>query len=836
MNINLDHYQKFLRGKICVDKRRGFDVDPADIHPILKPHQRDSVVWAIRGGRRALFQAFGLGKSIQQIEILRQIHAAKGGKHLIVCPLGVKQEFHRDARMVDVEFKFIRRDSEVDGDGFYITNYESIRDGKLDPNQFLAVSLDEAGCLRSYGSKTFQTFLELFNNPYRFVATATPSPNRFKELIHYAGFLGIMDTGQALTRFFQRDSQKANNLTLYPHKEREFWLWVASWALFLQKPGDLGYSDEGYELPPLKVFYHEIEGYDPGTRWDRRSGQGILFPDSSMSLQDAATEKRNTMDARVAKAREIVEADPESHYLLWHDIEDERRAIKKAIPEAVEVYGAQKLEIREERVIDFSDGKFKYLATKPVLSGSGCNFQRFCHKAIFVGIGFKFHDFIQSIHRIYRFLQTEECEIHILYAQTEREILKVLKAKWKNHERMVNKMSEIIRKYGLGHAAMGDELTRAIGVERLESRGNRYWYANNDNVPEMERMDENSVHLSITSIPFANHYEYTPNYADMGHTEDNDHFWAQMDFGTPNVLRVLKPGRILAVHVKDRILFGNVTGKGAPTVSPFHAEAISHYTRHGFDYCGLITVVTDVVRENNQTYRLGWSENAKDGTKMGVGSPEFVLLFRKPQTDRTKGYADEPVKHPKGEYTRARWQIDAHQFWRDPGDRLPTVEEMGEMTPDVLHDVFKKYSLSSVYDFEHHVKIGEALDAKGKLPTKFMCLAPASHHPDVWTDIPKMQTLNSEQSRRRLQQHVCPLQFLVVDRLIDRYSQPGEVVFDFFGGLGTVPYRAVKKGRIGWGIELNPQSYFDALRYLEAAEREFDMPTLFDFIQETEAA
>ena len=174
-------------------------------------------------------------------------------------------------------------------------------------------------------------------------------------------------------------------------------------------------------------------------------------------------------------------------------------------------------------------------------------------------------------------------------------------------------------------------------------------------------MDDDSVGLVVTSIPFSNHYEYTPPTKTSGHTDDNDHFWSQMDHLTPQLLRVLQPGRIYACHVKDRILFGNATGKGVPTVSPFHAEAIMHTTGHGFDYLGMITVVTDVVRENNQTYRLGWTEQCKDGSKMGVGSPEYILLFRKPQTDRTKGYADVPVvkdrssiRGPVGRWTLTR--------------------------------------------------------------------------------------------------------------------------------------------------------------------------------------
>src|SRR5262249_22821715 len=172
----------------------------------------------------------------------------------------------------------------------------------------------------------------------------------------------------------------------------------------------------------------------------------------------------------------------------------------------------------------------------------------------------------------------------------------------------------------------------------------------------------------------------------------------------------------------------------------------------------MITVVTDVVRENNQTYRLGWSEQCKDGTKMGVGSPEYILLFHKPQSDRSRGYADTPVAKDKADYSRARWQVDAHAFWRSSGDRHLTPDDLAQMGPDQLAKLFTEHTLQEVYDYESHVAIGEALDGRGALPSTFMALAPGSHGPMVWHDVNRMRTLNGEQAQRGLTQHICPLQ------------------------------------------------------------------------------
>lgn len=258
-------YIEFLKTKIELAPESGFEVDRSKINKALKPHQADAVAWALRGGRRALFESFGLGKTVQEIEFCCQAIKKEGGKALIILPLGVKQEFTQDAvNVLGYEKpKYVRNMQEVKeaSERILLTNYERVRDGDIDPSYFTATSLDEASVLRSFGSKTYQTFLDKFKTvKYKLVATATPSPNRYKELIHYAGYLEVMDTGQALTRFFQRDSTKANNLTLYPNMEDEFWLWVSSWALFITRPSDLNpkYSDDGYELPPLTVNWHEL--------------------------------------------------------------------------------------------------------------------------------------------------------------------------------------------------------------------------------------------------------------------------------------------------------------------------------------------------------------------------------------------------------------------------------------------------------------------------------------------------------------------------------------------------------------------------------------------------
>ena len=841
--------------KIDIHNANGLNVQRRDLHSRLFEYQKDAVLWALRRGHGLLAERFGMGKTTQQIEILRQVHNATGGGQLVICPLGVRTQFvHEDGPAMGIEFTYVRTDAEaeqaLERSPFLITNYERVRDGDISAewlaSHITGVCLDEAAILGNLGTKTQDQFRIIFDSiEYKWAATATPAPNDYRQLIYFGDFFDELDAGQALTRWFGRNPDKAGDLQLLPHMEHEFWMWVASWALFVEKPSDLGanYSDDGFTMPEINIVWHRLTS-DHTKIWDATDnvGQHFLLKDTTAGVTQAAREKRDSLSIRVEEAARIIAAAPDKHWIIWHHLEDERKAISRMIEGVSPVWGSQDLEEREQTILDFSHGKLSILATKPELSGSGCNLQYYCADAIYVGLNFKFRDFIQSVHRIHRYGQTQPVTIHIIHTDAEDAVRDSLMRKWRQHDELMERMRAIVKEHGLTRESLVSNLQRSIGVTRQEARGEAWHVVNNDTVLECYTLPENSIDAIVTSIPFGNHYEYSANRNDFGFNDTDDTFWRQMDFLIPSLYRALKPGRMACIHVKDRLLYGHQTPHGMMEVDYFSDDCNRAFRKHGFVSYGRITIPTDVVRENNSTNRLGWTENSKDSSKMGVGMPEYVLLFRKPQTDKSRSYADQPVRKDKAVYSRGRWQTDAHQLWRSNGHRLPDVAGQPDYAPLLTKDEINgmdgaqlyrwwrnRMRSGAPYDHEEHVKLCEMVGER--LPSKFMLfptMVAADADDYVWTDVLFMRPLNMQNARRRLAKHVCPFPLDIPRRLIVRYTNPGDLVLDPFNGLGSVPYVALQEGRRAMGVELNADYYHISRLYLTEIELTLHAPTLFD--------
>lgn len=887
MTVNL--YNEFLKNKVVIAESYGFDVPIESLNNILFPHQRDIVHWAIKGGRRAIFANWGLGKSMMQIELANKCIEKTGKPFIIVGPLAVHNEFRQDNESMGAKYPitYITDSDTIENyePQIFITNYERVRMGDIDASKFCGSSFDEASILRNLKTETTNYVISHFSKlQYRFVATATPTPNDLIEILNYAVFLGVISRGHALTRFFQRDSTKAGNLTLYPNKKKEFWQWVSTWAIFITKPSDLGYSDEGYILPDLKIVEHCIDVVKQES-YINSFGELVMFDEEVKGLEGTSKEKRESIKVRCDAAYEISKNCESA--ILWHHLEPERKYLESLFKKdsAFAVYGSQKLSIKEKLLGGFAHGEYSYLLTKPKIAGSGCNLQGYCHDAIFVGIDYKYNDFIQAIHRLLRYGQTHQVTVHLLFTNAEYEVLKALYRKWEQDKELKQEMIKLIKEYGLNTEIIKQQMERQIfkGGKKL-TIGSATVY-NNDTVvihADKKEMPDNSQHMILTSIPFGNHYEYSDNYNDFGHNQDNEKFFEQMDFLIPNLWRVLKPGRVAAIHVKDRIRYSYQNGTKFTSIDDFSGQTVRSFTKQhvkekidrikallkqdaftspldlphlvGFkkriiekqyrhllgqlkkEYAdrfylmGKITVTTDVVRENNQTYRLGWTEQCKDATKMGCGMPEYVLLFRKPPTQMDNAYADEPVEKDKSDYDISTWQIDAHAYYRSSGDRFLSYEELKKLDFQKIVQAWKVHNEKSIYSFEEHLQTCQYLEEFGKLSKLFTTLPVHSNTDMVWTDVNRMDTLNAKQTNTKREKHICPLQIDIIKRLLNRYTMKGERVDDPFGGLFSTSNVAMEMGRESVSCELKSEYFKDGVFYLEAKHHKMNVPTLFDLL------
>lgn len=401
-------YAEFLERKRRVVTDHGRYVAPDEIHESLFDFQRAIVVWALRKGRAAIFADTGLGKTRMQVEWAR----LTGERALILAPLAVAQQTVREAACLGVEVTYARHQGEA-SEGITITNYERLH--RFDPAAYGAVVLDESSILKSFSGTIKKALIIAFaDTPWRLACTATPAPNDLEELCNHADFLGVMKPNEMRSTFFIADSRgEFMRYRLKRHAKTPFYRWLASWAMAVKRPSDLGFSDEGFDLPGLTISPHYVEAdYTP---------DDALFVLEMSGVTETAAVRRATMEARVALAVELVNAEPNEPWLLWCGLNDEGRTLAAGIPGAVVVEGSDTPERKEAELLAFAEGRTRVLVTKAGIAGFGMNFQR-CARMAFVGLGYSFEQYYQCLRRCHRFGQTRPVEAHIVLSDLERPI------------------------------------------------------------------------------------------------------------------------------------------------------------------------------------------------------------------------------------------------------------------------------------------------------------------------------------------------------------------------------------------------------------------------------
>lgn len=436
-------YTSFIASKSLRAESVGFDIADSDINPKLFDWQRHVVRWALKQGRSALFEECGLGKTFQQVEWARIVAEHTGRQVLILAPLAVAHQTVEEAAKLGINARYCRTQDQADRAGAVIvTNYDMLK--SFDAERLGGVVLDESSILKSFAGSTRNQLIAAFERtPYRLACTATPAPNDHMELGNHAEFLGVMKRSEMLAMYFKHDGGDTSTWRLKRHGERDFWRWVTSWAVCASTPGDLGYSDEGYILPPLHLHEHTVK-----TDHSRAFAQGQLFVDGTVSATAMWKERAHTNQARCDRAVELVRELPDDYWVIWCDTNDEADILAAAMPEAVEVRGSDSVAEKERKLSAFSDQAARLIITKPDIAGFGLNWQHAANM-VFVGVTYSFERTYQALRRSWRFGQSRDVHAHLIYAESEGNIRKVLQVKQEQHKEMQQRMNEAMREAGI---------------------------------------------------------------------------------------------------------------------------------------------------------------------------------------------------------------------------------------------------------------------------------------------------------------------------------------------------------------------------------------------------
>jgi hypothetical protein len=437
-------YERFLESKAVLAPTCGFEVADSDLNPMLFPFQRDITRWALKRGKSAVFAHTGLGKGPIQMEWGAQVSKYARRPVLIVAPLAVAQQFMGEAQKFGYLLTLCKSQSDVCA-GLNVTNYERLH--LFDLSTFAGVSLDESSCIKDWTSKTSQTLIErLKDTPYKLCSTATPSPNDHSELGTHAELLDVMQRPQMLAMFFEHSGKETAKWTLKGHGRKPFFKFVASWAVCVVRPSDLGYDDTGYDLPKLHMIEHVVP-VDQSI-----ATEGMLFRCPDLSSTGLHKEMRLTCENRAAKVAELVNAAPGVPWLVWCNTDYEADALKAALPEIVEVRGPEKPDAKEAKLIGFARGEFLEMCSKPEIAGWGMNYQH-CWNMAFVGLSYSFESMFQAIRRCWRFGQLHEVNAHIVYAETEGPVLQTIRRKERQYEELQSEMNAAMREEQLAQRA-----------------------------------------------------------------------------------------------------------------------------------------------------------------------------------------------------------------------------------------------------------------------------------------------------------------------------------------------------------------------------------------------
>lgn len=661
----MSDYKDFLAGKTVSIQPSGFEVE--SLNSNLFEFQRDIDRWALNRGRVGIFADCGLGKTPMQLEWAEKVSARLDKPVLILAPLAVSKQTEREGKKFGIKVKSVNSGMQIKKNGVFVTNYEKLQ--HFDPSVFGGIVLDESSILKSFTGATRNMLIDMFERtPMKLCCTATPSPNDFMELGNHSEFLGVLTRTEMLSTFFVHDGGETSKWRLKGHAEEEYWKWICQWAVMIRKPSDLGYSDEGFKLPPLNLHHHVVE--------TSQAMEGFLFQVEAQTLDERRSARRGSLAERVALCAEKVNASTEP-WLIWCDFNAEGDMLEKLIPDAVQVAGADKDEAKESRMIGFSEGEHRVLISKPSICGWGMNWQH-CPNVAFVGLSDSFEQYYQAIRRVWRFGQKKPVNCHIITSQAEGAVVRNIQRKEADAAQMAAEMVKHMSVYNTEEIHRSTVRT-AVEYKTKDNEGDGWKVLLGDCVERVSELASDSIHYSVFSPPFASLYTYSASERDMGNARTHAEFYEHFSFLIRELYRVLMPGRLLSFHCMN--LPTSKERDGVIGITDFRGDLIRMFRELGFIYHSEVVIWKDPVTAMQRTKALGLlhKQLKKDSTMSRQGIPDYLVTMRKP------GDNPERVTHTNESFPVSLWQRYASPVWFDINPSKTLQKESAREDKDERH-------------------------------------------------------------------------------------------------------------------------------------------------------
>lgn len=743
-------YADFLESKRITIAPSGFEVEPSNPH--LFPFQRDLVRWALKIGKAAIWADCGLGKSLMELSWAQHVVEHFNAPVLILAPLSVSHQTAREGEKFGIPCRVVSSQSEVDGPGIYITNYEKLH--HFNPDVFPGVVLDESSCLKSFTSVTRNALIVAFvNTPMKLCCSATPAPNDRMELGNHSEFLGVLTRTEMLSTFFVHDGGDTSKWRLKGHAQEEYWRWMCGWAVMMRKPSDLGYADDGFVLPPLNYHHHVVKSV--------KNLDGFLFSVEAQTLLERRGARRDSLNERVALCAELAQQSSEQ-FVIWCGLNVEQDSLAKLLGnKCVSIYGSLSDNEKESRLAQWLSGAKRILISKVSIFGWGLNLQQ-CANVAFLGISDSFEEMYQGVRRCWRFGQTKEVNCHVITSEAEGAVVRNIQRKEADAARMARGMVKHMSVYNT-EAVRGTVRTADTYKTKIE-KGECWEMRLGDCVEQIADVGSDSVHYSIFSPPFASLYTYSASERDMGNARTHSEFFDHFSYLIDELYRVLMQGRLLSFHCMN--LPTSKERDGVIGITDFRGELIRMFSAAGFIYHSEVVIWKDPVTAMQRTKALGLlhKQLVKDSCMSRQGIPDYLVTMRKPgeNPERVTGSLTDYIGNDSTlTQTRGKWNRD-------------------EMRDSI--NIWQRYASP------------------------------------VWMDIDPGKTLQKESAREQAdERHICPLQLQVIERAIDLWTNPDDLVLSPFAGIGSEGYIALQHGRRFQGFELKESYWKQACANLRAA-------------------